>query len=275
MAKIFQYRRVEGASGEADIKMSSDVEQGGLPHPKVKIPQVPVSVEGLLGQLDVALPSVVQEATTTYGNLTAVRETVNEVKAAQLSLRNGLLVPVEDSYVNEALPDNNFGGATLLQIASGLPLVQDQRRALLLFDLTEMEEFDDDPLTGTSSDMITLDVYLETPVLNTLFELTIDGLISANKPYDENTVTWNNRPIHPMTAIEVIEIPLLAPPGRRRLELDLSVDGSFQKDLAGNWFSCEFRMSGLLEVGVFSVRSHDHPSAERPELDALNVYWSL
>lgn len=170
------------------------------------------------------------------------------------------VAPTMDAWTDGDNPAVNHGSDDLLQVSSGLFAVQAERWAYLAWDFTSPTAF----TAVSGDDALTLTMYFQTPLIETPFEMRADGLIQASQPWVENAINANNAPAHPDTGVASYSFPALAGSGDRTVTLD----GVTVGDVLGNWLSLRIQMSGLVEVGVFNIRSREHATvATRPRMD--------
>ena len=106
---------------------------------------------------------------------------------------------IEDSYVAEGAPDENYDGTTAMQVAMDDDANND-RETLVKFDLD-----------GARSNVVTATLTLRGDQENTgipLDNFWIEVYGTTDNSWDETTVTWNNRPedvTGPLTAYNVTE----------------------------------------------------------------------
>jgi hypothetical protein len=106
---------------------------------------------------------------------------------------------IEDSYVAEGAPDENYDGTTAMQVAMDDDANND-RETLVKFDLD-----------GARSNIVTATLTLRGDQENTgvpLDNFWIEVYGTTDNSWDETTVTWNNRPENvtgPLTAYNVTE----------------------------------------------------------------------
>lgn len=164
------------------------------------------------------------------------------------------LLAAADSWTDEGSPGANHGASSLLQVSHSVLLAQDEGHAYLLFDLSGFGGF-----SGIAElPLVALTMHIETPVLSVAFSMSIDAAISASPPWAEGEINWSNAPAHPLANVGQLVFPvtLLGFSGDVTAVLDLTQVPT--SAVLGNYLSLRTRMSGLVQLGVFRIRSREH-----------------
>lgn len=175
-------------------------------------------------------------------------ETMGESDAFFLTVNH--FIPTDDAWIDESNADTNHGYEDDLLFQAPDAFGNNEKRALLLFDLTGLDDLDFQMQAGTT--MTFRFVARKEGILGDA-DANIDFITFNDKPFDESTVTWNNRPTG--GSIEHSETVTIS--NDTNTEETFTMDEFDFEPLLGHWVIVEFSNGNTVDRPDMFVQSKD------------------
>lgn len=169
------------------------------------------------------------------------------------------LLPNEDGEVQQGDSGTNFGAATTAEVRAPSALGNGEQRYLTAWDFTWADDGDG----FAAQTPLTLHIHVaQNGILTRTLVYTVYA--SAAKPFEEDTLTWDNQPA-PGTEIGSGSISV-AVGAAQNFNEDILTAGEWDSGL-GNWIWIRFTNSNTVDRPTFTVSTKENATVgDRPDL---------
>lgn len=193
---------------------------------------------------------ILQDAHNLNDDLAATSSTVDdEVTLDETQLEARVQVqPTEDTWIDEDDPNATHGNDAILLCRKNVVAVHGARIAYHLYDLTKVDGFtalaDASHHYNRDSDHVV-----------GLIDLTVEVFVSAAKPFDDSTATWNNPPTEG-TLLSSTTQPTGTGAGSTSVTAHTAAE--WASDVEGNWLMVKYTVTEAVQDPEVSIDAADN-----------------